>query len=300
MRYFYSFITSSLLVFSTNTYALDLFIDALYWQATEVVDWALGNNLNPSQQDVYYLTNTFDTKPGFRVGVGHQGSWDTKFYYTQYFTSTDDSATGNLTSTFLGGKSIEKKNNDFFFNSGNVKQSIHFNMFDWDLGKHVEVDQWLLLRPIVGVKGGWIDQTIITNFNGPLSITENSKNNFNGIGPKVGIESVITFFNKNPVQLSLIANFTSSYLWGKWSISDVLHSTSRDSYTVETPSRIVGALVLEGLIGAKLDYHKFSMKLSYEINDWFDQYQVFDDGTGEHNNDLILQGLTFGLNYRFS
>lgn len=260
MRYFYSFITSICLVFSANTYALDFFVDALYWQATEVVDWALGNNLNPNQQDVYYLTNTFDAKPGFRVGVGHQGSWDTKLYYTQYYTSTQDFATGNLTSTFLGGKSIEKKNNDFFFTSGNVRQNIHFNMFDWDLGKHFEVDEWLLLRPIVGVKGGWIDQTIITNFNGLISVTEDSKNNFNGIGPKVGIESIITCFNNNSLKFSLIANFTSSYLWGKWSISDVLHTTtSQESYFVETPSRVVGALALDGLIGARLDYNQFSV-----------------------------------------
>lgn len=39
-------------------------------------------------------------------------------------------------------------------------------------------------------------------------------------------------------------------------------------------------------------------KSEYEINDWFEQFQIFDDATGAHNNDLILQGLTVQLAYR--
>lgn len=299
MRYYYRFIISFCLIFSSGTYAFDFFVDALYWQATEEVDWALNNNLNPRQQEISYLTNTFNATPGFRVGVGHQGNWDTTLYYTQYYTSTHDTAVGSLTSTFLGAKSIEKKHEDFFFSSGTVEQTIHFNMFDWDLGKQFQVDQWLTLKPIVGIKGGWIDQFIMTNFTGSISTTEKSKNNFNGIGPKAGIESVFTVFNKNNLEINLIANFTSSYLWGIWSISDVLHDSLHDSYIVETPDRNVGALVFEGVLGAGLSYKQFSMKLCYEINDWFDQFQIFDDGTGEHNNDLILQGVTLGFAYRF-
>lgn len=41
------------------------------------------------------------------------------------------------------------------------------------------------------------------------------------------------------------------------------------------------------------------VKVAYEVSDWFNQYQVFDNTTGARNNDLVLQGLTVGLNYRW-
>ena len=37
----------------------------------------------------------------------------------------------------------------------------------------------------------------------------------------------------------------------------------------------------------------------YEINDWLNQCQIFDDATGPHNNDLILQGLTVSFGCSF-
>jgi hypothetical protein len=42
-----------------------------------------------------------------------------------------------------------------------------------------------------------------------------------------------------------------------------------------------------------------AIKAGYEIQDWFNQYQVFDDGTGSHTNDLVLQGLTVRVRYEF-
>jgi hypothetical protein len=37
----------------------------------------------------------------------------------------------------------------------------------------------------------------------------------------------------------------------------------------------------------------------FELNDWLNQCQIFDDATGPHNNDLIFQGLTVNMGCKF-
>ena len=60
----------------------------------------------------------------------------------------------------------------------------------------------------------------------------------------------------------------------------------------------MGAFELQGLVGLNLHYKNADVKVGYEVSDWFNQYQVFDDGTGTHTNDLVLQGLTVSLTLR--
>src|SRR6185295_892307 len=101
--------------------------------------------------------------PGFRVGIGYTSTWDSQFYYTFYHSKANDSATGNLTSTFLGGK-VAAGSNAFY--AGQVVYTIKFNMFDWDLGKAFYPTNKLLLRPILGLRGGSIYQSADTSFQG--------------------------------------------------------------------------------------------------------------------------------------
>src|SRR5690348_9576683 len=115
MRYFYrnleasskSFLAKQLLILfglliSPGAYCLNLFGDALYWQASEQEDWAYLNNLNSSTQVITYKSVSFDYKPGFRLGINYAGNWDSNFYYTHYYTNFKDSVTGNVVSSYLG------------------------------------------------------------------------------------------------------------------------------------------------------------------------------------------------------
>lgn len=274
-------------------------MDALYWRATEAVDWTLINDLNASNQHITIETISFNFDPGFRIGVGYEDAcWDTKLCYTSYYTKATDSASGNLRSSFLGS-TLDLPSHNFFYQSGHINFAIRYNMFDWDFGKRFDVAQVLTLRPLLGLKLGRIDQTINTSFVGSVSATENINNNFKGIGPKAGLETRLAFFCKQGCQLSLIADFTTAYLWGRWEIKDVLNDNATPARTkiIDVDDKKFGSLTFQGLLGANLDYKNFSMKLGYEINDWFNQCQIFDDDTGGHSNDLILQGLTLSLSY---
>lgn len=305
MRYLYQLIIIACLLFSSSVHALTFFFDPLYWRATESVDWELSNNLNSTNQNITYKTIAFDFKPGFRVGVDYEAAcWNTKFYYTKYYTKANDSDNGNLTSAFLAAKNIQTNpldpSLDFFYQSGQVNFTINFNMIDWDVGKRFYVTDRIVLRPLVGLKGGWINQTINTNFQGRISVIENIKNDFKGIGPKVGVEGRLEFFCINNYQFDVVADFATSYLWGHWTIKDVLNDSAQKSYIIGVSDHDFGALAFQGMIGASLAYKQFSMTLGYEINDWLNQCQIFDDATGAHNNDLILQGITLRLAFDFN
>lgn len=302
MSNYYRYIILALCFLPLRAGAFEVFLDPLYWQATESIEWVLSNNLNAQNQNINYKTIQFGFQPGIRVGVSVDDIWDnwhSRLYYTRYQTTARSSATGNLVSTFLGGKLAAQGN---FFTSGQVVFKIDFNMFDWDIYKPVSAidssDNYYIC-PILGLRGGSINQNVISYFQGPFSLTEYVKNNFQGVGPKIGIEGKWVFYCLNNYQFSFFSAFTSSCLWGQWIIQDQTLSTGPINVSIHHKKRKFGAFTLEGILGINLDYDCFRMKLGYEIADWFNQYQVLDDGTGGHNNDLILQGLTLHIGYKF-
>lgn len=296
----YQLLTCVFCFFSLRVEAMEVFFDPLYWQATETVEWVLSNSLSAPNQTITYKTIQFPYKTGYRAGIGFHNvydDWNTRLYYTGYQTSARNSATGNLVSTFLSGKFAPGNGN--FFNAGQVYFKIAFNMFDWDLYKPICATEDYSLSPILGLRGGSIRQNVITYFQGAISITENVSNHFIGAGPKIGLEGKWVFYRFNAYQLSLFSEFTSSYLWGEWRLKDATFSSGPTNFFVNNRKRNFGAFTLQGIVGLKLDYDCWRLKLGYEASDWFNQFQVFDDGTGGHTNDLILQGLTLGLSYCF-
>lgn len=301
MRHYFKFITLTGLLFSSSTYASsEVFVAPLYWRATETLDWVHTNNLDPSNLLIGFQAVKYNFDPGFRVGLGYEGDFDTRVYYTQFKTEGLDWANGNLTTGFLGGRLSQTIPATTFYQTGQAKFKINFNMIDWNIGKQFQVTKSLMLHPIVGLEGGTIRQQFDTNFQSqPLSITERVRNNFAGFGPKAGIESKLVFLSINDFNYSLVADLSTSYLWGKWHITDIEQTSSMGSVIVNVAPRNFGALSIQGLIGASMNYNNLSIKLAYELSDWFNQCQIFDDETGTQNNDLILQGLTLNLAYRF-
>lgn len=294
------FIILCCLAFSASAYANEFFLAPLYWRATESVDWVYINSLTTPNQTITYKTVAYDYAPGIRIGglTDLKNHWDTQFYYTKFYTSQSDSATGNLKSAFLGAKMAEPSNS-YFFQSGQINAAINYNMLDWNIGKRLNISNVLMLRPLLGLEGGWINQTFNSTFQGTTAVSENINNNFRGIGPKIGIEGKLTFLEKHHYQANFIATFATSYLVGTWDNPDMLSANPPKIVNINLSNRQFGSVSLQALIGLSLDYKHFSIKAGYEINDWFNQCQIFDNDTGGHNNDLVLQGLTLNFSYRF-
>lgn len=310
MRYLYQSIIGFVFYSSSFAYAFDFYADLLYWQPSETVDWALTNSdisaSIPYYQSISYKTIAFNYAPGFRVGAGFErDDWRSRLFYTRYKTEEKSSTNGNVISTFMPSKFSSK-----FYQSGHVNFTIDFNMFDLELSKPIMVEDAFEFSPLIGLRGGWINQEVNTLYQNPISVPpasfnpndvfEHVSNNFSGLGPKIGIGSQWYFYRKNKFQTSLVGDISLSYLWGKWSIHDTLFQKNRAIIGfVNVGKRDFGALGFQGLLGIHFDYMNSSLKIGYEVSDWFNQYQVFDNGSGTHTNDLVLLGLTAAFNYRF-
>jgi len=293
----------------------EVFAEFLSWKATEPVDWVLNTNRNPADQYVTYETLSYDFAPGLRIGGRTGDEWETTFTYTHFQTSTSAAAAGDLTGAFLGGKLSQPPQPKLYFDTGQIDAGIRYNMFDLDLGKRYRPADALMMRPIVGLRSGWIHQSFTSRLqaqysdnNLPVhkSIVEEMENNFWGVGPKVGIENSLNLWRSEACEVNGLLNFSAAYLWGQWQISDVTGSStvtngvdSRSTQVIGVPDRDFGALAFQAVLGLNVKYRDWSATVGYEINDWLNQCQIFDDATGPHNNDLILQGLTLNVGYDF-
>lgn len=290
---------------------VDLFAQALYWYTDETIEWAftLSHSQNVTQSN--YKTFTFDGAPGFRVGLGYNmehDQWDTRASYTWFQSKARDDASGSVTSAFLAARlSLLEP-----YSTGEASLHLHYNIFDWDLGRGFLVSKHLFLRPLIGLKGGWIHQTLrsdwtILNFFGPhtFSASENIKHHFYGVGPKGGVTGKWCFGNIEEQCFSLIGRFETGYLWGHWSIQDEFIDNLDTVISVKTSDRNFGAFVLHAFFGFgwdcnfNCDQSHVSINFGYEIEDWFNHFQIYSDVSGSQNNDLILQGLNLSLRFDF-
>lgn len=295
----------------TQQKTIDIFADFLYWYTSESVDWAFTLTQSQNSLQTSYKTFSFEWAPGFCIGFGYNmehDQWDTQASYTWFHSKATDHARGSVTSAFLAARlSLLEP-----FSTGRASLNLHYNIFDWDLGRSFLVSKYLALRPSIGIRGGWISQAIHSDWTIPnflnlflFTASENVEQSFQGGGPKGGMLAKWCFGNLRKHSFSLISQFEAGYLWGRWSIRDKFVDNLSTVIYVKTFDRNFGSLVLHSFMGfgwdCNFDHNRshVGLKLGYEIEDWLNQCQIFSDTSGSQNNDLILQGLSAGLNFDF-
>jgi hypothetical protein len=279
----------------------------LLWSAQEsgADDWAqifIGD-------DIEILDVSFDWNTGIRVGFDYMFShncWDTQLTYTWFSTTGKDSAhsTGQITSSFLGNFYVANldgaKDSGATYHDASMRWKIQFNMFDWEVGCLFGVTPRVSFRPFVGLKGGWIHQSIHSKWENPTIrgftlATENLKNNYCGIGPSVGVN---TRWHLSHC-FGLFGDFTGALMWGRWSFADVYKNNEPFTVDVSMPTITGGNSMLRAFVGLEYEVNCFSMRLGYEGQFWFNQLRFYSFNLGRLNNLLTLQGATLDLNYRF-
>lgn len=278
--------------------AWELSAGPVYWRTTEAVDWAANNDMLTPKQNITYETARFNTDPGLRLSLEKTGEWIMRLTYTNYNTRTNGSLTGHITSAFLGARLANLTST---YNAEQMSYTINYNIINWVVGKPFQVTDTLSLEPVVGLTGGWINQTIKTQLQGTsVSVNENLKNNFSGIGPSAGAGVHWKLFQGQAQSFSLISSFSTALLAGHWVLSDITHYVNPPNtlpIDLGVGNRNMVALTVAGSLGAEYQYQAFKAALSYELNDWFNQAQMFDNATGAHNNNLIFQGAVLSLTW---
>lgn len=307
----------------------DLFADAFAWYASEQASavWAdileIGSNTSSfTAQDI-----GFDWDFGFRLGAGRNleyDQWDTQLYWTWFRTEAHQSK--RVSPEFIpilgGGVLVTEEIHPEFFaadlsadfsQSAKIRWSLLFNMFDWELGRSYWVSKDLSLRPFIGIKGGWIDQSIHVKYDNliiasaptNLSAKEPVKNNFWGIGPVGGVNTKWKLRNFGTHYPSLFGDFSAATMWGTWSCSDVYKKTNGIKVNVHSRKLTLGALMFRGFMGLGWDvaFNKgrshFSTRVGYEMQLWVNQLRVATSQLIRLHGDLTLQGVTFNCQFDF-
>jgi len=290
--------------------------DFLAWYASQEVASIWADHFTIGLDTSSWIVPGFNFKwdYGFRIGTGYDlvhDQWDTALYWTWFRTDAKHSIPFNPDTFFLQP--------EFFaaFLTGNTSQrmsgkwSLLLNMFDWELGRSYWISKGLSFRPFLGLKGGWINQTILVHyFNLTINdiLTNNTgservKNNFWGIGPLGGINTKWKVANFGSHFFDFFGDFSMATMWGTWKNSDIYKNTASQTSSVNIQNSTLGALMLRGFVGIgwDADFNKssshFAAKLGFETQLWVNQLRLATFQLQRLHTDLTFHGIT--LNCRF-
>ncbi len=309
--------------FHSHSHSIDIFACALVWTAKESGTEAWAQKLTESnlKTDFDLLAVDFGWDAGFRVGIGYgmrHDQWDTQLYYTWFRTRGHDHVSGGpgtIHSSFLGNFYVNNPDGDglsgIAYQKASIDWSIHYNIFDWELGRGFWVSKALSLRPFIGIKGGWIDQSIHSKWQNPDVAAaeffdtgvENLKNNFWGIGPSAGIDTKWKMLDARNHRLWLFGDLSGAIMYGHWTFSDAYNNDIDQKVKVKLSHLNSGASMVRTWMGLGWDVtfsrgrYQFAAQLGYEMQFWFDQLQYYSFDDGRLVNELTLQGGT--LEFRF-
>lgn len=292
--------------------------DVMYWLASEEVSSIWADIIAVDTQAVGNIKVpgfNFKWDSGFRIGLDSHvlhDQWDTAFYWTQFHTNAQHS---------ISSISQLVPAQEFFagFLSGDNPRSmcaawrLSFNLVDWELGRNYCISKRLSMRPFLGIRAGWINQSINAQYDGLIineaptnnSGKEHVKNNFFGIGPSGGVNSTWNMCHCGSQFFGMFGDFSTAALWGTWTCSDVYANTLSYTSSVNTKKSSLAALAFRGLMGIAWDtsinadkYH-FTAKIGYEMQFWLNQLRINTFQLQRLQADLTLQGITFCCRFDF-
>jgi hypothetical protein len=304
---------------STRSYSANWVVSAdfLAWLASEDVTsiWTDVVPIGIIKENINVPSFDFKWNYGFRVGLGYNLSydqWDTIFNWTWFRTSAEHNVQPQLL-TIVNPEFFAAflTTNDFI--SMSAQWSILFNIFDWELGRSFWISKRLSIRPFLGIKGGWINQSIhaqyynllINDWPSDNSGKELVKNNFWGMGPSGGINLKFVAGNFTNHFCSLFGDFSTAAMWGSWSGNDVYKNTLNVTASVNSNKSALGALMFRGFWGLGWDINinknkaHFTTKLGYEMQLWLNQLRIATFQLQRLHGDLTLQGVTFNCRFDF-
>jgi len=308
--------------------------DLLVWQPHSdgfeyVVDDAIYSSNIITQGQIQNPHFSWDA--GFRIGAGygfgHDG-WDLGVKWT-WFQSTsrhgdDNCCQDNTDETVIliasdlvaadGGT-----NPDITASTYHNKYRLHLNLLDIELAREFMTSKWLYLRPHVGARGAWINQTSKNHY---ATVVASSTyafddyewgNKFKGGGVRGGLDSQ---WNMG-AGFSFYGNLALSLIYGRFNV-EMEEETRTSSTSVPTTrldveehfNSVKGiADVAFGLRwGHQFVDHQynFAVSLGYEEHLFFNQTQIWAilkssnlDLFNKRSGDLSTQGVTLSFMFDF-
>jgi len=163
--------------------------------------------------------------PGFRIGAGWNSDfdrWDVFVNWTWFKNHSHESETinGFYPPSYVGFLPISIMNQMNPFQNVSSSWRLAYNAVDLELGRAYYITKSLSFRPHWGLRNSWINQKSRTHFYGAMSTystniidyVAHAKNNFGGIGPRLGIHSQWHIANSS---WSILGKASASLLFGE-------------------------------------------------------------------------------------
>ncbi len=300
--------------------------DALFWRASiggteyAYIETALDvDRMKGKTQHV-----DFDTNWGLRLGLGYNvqyDGWDLLFQYTGFNTTGHSSEREELHNFVVQLRACQKLGNvptprtEAFTYCGNVRSTYDFKYqsFDLDLGRSYFMSSKLSLRPHIGLKSAWIDQTQKTFYrSGNLRsniVYVKDDSNFKGIGPRFGSDSQWHLMEG----FSVIGNIATAVLYGRFNVDHKeRESACQDLRVFLNDHQYAFSPMVQMKLGLHYDTsindnkQFISVGIGYEAEYWWKQNQMFHPDqtpTCFHfrhvSEDISMHGLTIDLKLDF-
>jgi Legionella pneumophila major outer membrane protein precursor len=318
-------VSNHLFAIHDSSHVPRVFAEILVWQVGVVSDNNWGQLLGPTgtYQQNKFLNIPFDWSPGLRVGVGrntHESPWNVLFYYTGYQTEGRrqvSTTEGEIHSAFLGNFFAQNLSGNGlsgpYYKTAGITWDVIFHSFDLELGRSILIDKLVNIRPFVGLKAGVIKHAIKTHWQQPFddknktpihtfsSAQENIHNNFKGVGPSFGLDSV-WYLHHTPTQsFNLIGNFSGAFLRGRWDITDVYRNNTPVSITIQNDKMTSMASTTRGYLGIEwakaFNQANIAIRIGYEGQVWFNQLKYYSFDMGRTSDALFFHGGIVGVSY---
>ncbi|MEM7174875.1 MAG: Lpg1974 family pore-forming outer membrane protein [Chlamydiota bacterium] len=289
----------------------------LWWRVAEDSLEYAGREVAVAGSDVPNFelrTADFEYNPGGRVSVGGNigyDNWDFCFAWTYMQTNTSDSLEGDI----LGINSFFfEQGGDaalFHFQSARAKWVVQFHNWDFELGRWYFVGNRLSFRPSLGIKGAIIRQHFENRYQGNgvgntqfSNAVMKTKSRFWGVGPQLGLNGnwyLGSGFNFYGI-------FRAALLYGQ--AKAINRGNALDNTNEQQGKRLTRHNVYRvrpmasGAVG--LEWSRcfchwlfFSIHLGWEMQYWWQQWEIPFINDFKPKGDLSLGGIDFGIRFDF-
>lgn len=235
----------------------------------------------------------YSWSPGVRVGIGkylpeHEW-WDVSAFMTYFYNQSSSHTSPDPADlvTFESGWS-----EDMFGAATKSAAHTRLNLYIWDLsvGRNFAITPKIIVHPFFGARGVIIDQKYslrnTSGFAEPIfpemndvyfSTSFKAKQRFYGVGARIGSDFLFHFDQ----HWSLIANFSSSFLWARYHLREKFNGifpqfSSLDTLFMHAKDADDGLRTnLEGAVGlgweSWLKKHtvRIATSLLFEVSEWY-------------------------------
>lgn len=250
--------------------------------------------------------------PGLRVGAG----WNTNFDKWDVFTDWTwfkDHSSKSISTTTSNHSLLPLWFVDQGFPCTRASGGWHVlhNMFDLELGRAFYLTKALSFRTLMGLRGGWIHQKFTAHLINTLTPSYqdfDGKNNFWGMGPRIGFHSQWHIANSH---WSLLGKASGTLLLGQTKVHSFFNNTHSSSYASvddHFSQMVPNVQLFLGLDwGSCLSCDKYYLGLNagWEANYYWNQFNLASFLIGNPplpivgNNAIEMSGLTFNVHFDF-